>query len=184
MSDELKKLITRGGGIINEPYGSPRFKLWQTKTYTFVQKNYDPGIFYAFDSCFSKTIAFDPYDTDAYHHQDMKKAIQFLEELQDEPIEEQKPEPRPEQRPYRSHQQPINITVNASPTNTNTVEVNIDDSVKVQHIVERLIEEVEKMPDSVEKKGMVQKLKDLTTNPTFAQITGTALAEFLKRIGQ
>lgn len=55
--------------------------------------------------------------------------------------------------------------------------------VAVRDLVEALSKEIEeKIPNSENKRSVLEKLKEITTNETFASVTGTLLGELLKRI--
>jgi len=57
--------------------------------------------------------------------------------------------------------------------------------MQVKELIHALIKEVEeKIEDSEEKKSILKSLKDLTTNETFASVTGAAIGEILKRVAQ
>ncbi len=57
--------------------------------------------------------------------------------------------------------------------------------VAVKELVNALSEEIkEKVPESDEKISVLQKLKEITTNETFATVAGTFLGEVLKRVSR
>lgn len=55
--------------------------------------------------------------------------------------------------------------------------------VAVKELVEALENEIkEKVPESEEKKGVLNSLKSITTNETFASVAGTVIGEILRRV--
>lgn len=182
---DIDELVKQAEELKSVQYDSPRVDLWKRKTKNFVSENYGQEYLKILDKAlwFGQVIMSEGHGQ-RMHIEAMDKAIVFLNGLKTE--------------------SQMDRSLSTNKTNTESIEVpqkrsygNITISggtvvfgdgnritqVAVKELVDALAKEIEeKVPESEERRSVLSKLKEITTNETFASVAGTVIGEILRRV--
>lgn len=117
--------------------------------------------------------------------QAMDRAIVFLESLKHEPIPTNPIEVMSvkEKTPSSKHSRIDNINISGSTVILG--DGNRVSQVYIRELIEAIAQDVrDKIPEGEERKSVLESLKKLTTNPTFAEVSGAFVGEALKRLAR
>lgn len=121
------------------------------------------------------------------HQKAINKAIQFLEKLKTEPPVPEKltgilGKLQHEEKQQAQKQHRPQVAYNNYGGTMHTGYGNIEQNVKVKDVVFQISEEIGKLPDSEEKRSVLQALKAITSNETFASVSGAFIGTLLGKI--
>lgn len=172
----IENLVKQAQAIMPEPYGSPKYDLWKHDTRKYIEKTFGSELTLMFNRIVrSGGAIYAGQDMQATRNKRIVRAIEFLEELKTRNAESdlstssasntmQAAKEAVQTRFDRTH-----ITVTGNATFGDNSPLN---HIQISEFITALIEEVEKLPDSSEKKGLLQNLKAVLENPTLASVAG------------
>ena len=183
---DIDALIKKAEELKSVSYESPTVDLWKNRTRNFISEKY--GSEYV--RMFNDTLHFGEIIMSEEHGQEMQaqclsRAIELLNGLRDEPV--RNPSSRTVIEASEQHvppkQKPNFGNISISGGTVVFGDGNKITQVAVKELVDALAEEIqEKVPDSETKHGVLAKLKEITTNETFAAVSGALIGEVLKRV--
>jgi hypothetical protein len=182
MNNERVLLIEEAQRLMHEEYDSPRVHLWEHRAKSFVQKNYGDDYLDMFERALDWGSVITYGEGPLYHARAMSKAIEFLTVLQSEnPVEIKSVEAREQSAPAQSSRNVGKVTITGG--NVFFGDGATLTQVHVKDIIEEISKQVEdRVSDGEQKLSVLKGLKELTTNETFASVTGAFVGEVLKSL--
>lgn len=184
----LDYLVQQAEKMKSVTYNSPIIKLFKKKAVDFVESTYGDDYKDILQASFRfNRMIMSSQQGMAMHNEAMNKAIEFFEGLKDESVPDE-PETKAVEN-VSNNKTPLSGKPNYRDIVVSGGTVVFGDGnkitqVEVKELVKALINEVEeKIPETnKEKKPVLKSLKELTTNETFASVTGNVIGEILKKI--
>lgn len=181
--EEIESFIQEAVGLRNEAHNSPRFHLWRNRVNQFVQNSFGDRYL----EIFEKALRWDripfPEEVQEMHYEAVNRAIEFLNALKNEP---KKPNGDFSSRETNEisvkRVKPEHFGgVTISGGNVFFGDGNTLSQIYVKDVIDAISKEIEQQsPASVEKSSILESLNKLTTNETFASVTGAFVGEILK----
>ena len=176
---DLEKLINRGNELRGTELGAPRFKIWANDVRAAVKPYGESMMKILEDALHTGVVIMGGPNLNDEKINDTIELLQNLNErtpedsrAQDSLINQKQAEARATlQSKFNS------ITVKGDATFGDGSPIT---KVTVGEFMAGLIQEVEAMPDSEEKKSILDSLKSALANPTFAAVSGSVVSEILK----
>jgi len=183
----LESLIDRAKTILPEPHPSTKYELWKHDVHSYVETNYGADLVKILDRTLRPSQVFKRGDNfQAMRNERVQRAIEFLEELKDRDAETDLATSNDKNMgeakkavQERLSSMKISVSGNASATFGDNSPLN---QIQVGEFMTALIQEVEAMPESPEKQSLLQQLKAITENPTFAAIAGGAVGGIVQSL--
>lgn len=177
----LQELIDQGDELKGEEFGSPLVELWQSDAVEAVEP-YGEGALNALKSTFSH-VMFMGHDSRNQANQaaSVEKAQRLMRSLVGRPTRKQEVDkPTLESEAKTSLRDKLgvsNMTINGPVSFGDHSPAN---QIQIKEILIATLQQVEEsLPDSPEKKSIVDHLTALSENPTFAAIAGSTLSAVL-----
>lgn len=183
---DIDILIKQAEELKSVDYDSPKVLLWKKRAKNFILTNYE----HEYKQILDRALSFDQMIMSEGHARQMhinalNKAIVLLNELKSEPkIDKNKPQPLPKEIKESSHKESKygRVDVKGMAFFGDNAVVN---QVVLGDLVKALESEIkERVVEGEEKKSVLDSLKKITNNETFASVTGVVLGEVLKRISR
>jgi len=192
---QIEEFIEEAKTVTAKPYKSPLIRLWEESVKRFLEDVYDKEMVNIFEDAMSwgAVISHDE-EGQQYHMEAMQRGIEFLEGLKSKQPPQvptgfverslylQNKYDRNKQTKPQRQGAPQHHYYNYG-GNFHTGQGDIEQQISVGDIILKITEEIQqKVPESQEKKSVVHALKTLTTNETFAHITGAFAGSLLSSI--
>ena len=185
MNQELDTYITRAKEIYSEPHGSTKYELWKHDVRNYIEAKFGSDLLAILDRALRPSRVFTQGDNlQLERNKRMERAVEFLEELksrdasndlatsQGKSIEQVK-------RDVQARLSKMNITIAGNATFGDNSPLY---QIEIGEFLAALTQEIETMPESSEKQRLLQQLKAITENPTFAAIAGGAVGSIVQRL--
>jgi hypothetical protein len=179
----LDTLIERARAVMPAPYRSPKYELWKHDVQNYVEQNYGEDLLRILHNLLRPNQVMVRADNmEAVRNERINRVIEFLEELKGRDAEADLASSSGktlEEAKQDVHERlsRLNITVAGNATFGDNSPLN---QIEVGEFMISLISEVEAMPDSAEKHTLLQQLKAITENPTFASVAGAAVGSIIQ----
>lgn len=177
----LQELIDQGNELKSEDFGSPLVELWQSDAIEAVEP-YGEGATNALKSTFSHVIFMGQASRNqANQTESIEKAQRLMQSLVGRPTRKPRIEtPSSESEAKASLRDKLgvsNMTINGPVSFGDNSPAN---QIQIQEVLLATMQQVEELlPEGPEKKSIVEHLKALTENPTFAAIAGSTVSAVL-----
>lgn len=177
---DLDALIQQGNALRGTELGSPRFEMWANDVRAAV-KPYGDSMMEILESALQVGVI--SWGGPSYNDEQIDDAIEFLEGLKERTPEDS----RAQDMVIKQKQADAHATLNSKFHNiTVRGDATFGDGspitkVTVNEFMSSLIKEVEQMPESEDKHRILDGLKAIISNPTFAAVSGTVVGELLKK---
>jgi hypothetical protein len=187
MADQasLKNLIRRGEELRQEPYNSPVVDMWQNDVKAEVAKYGEATVEILQNTMhFSRVITSD-YDATQQHNAMIDRVQKLLEDLQkrnpaDTQAQSQLINQKREEAKTTLGAKFGPMTINGPATFGDHSPAN---NLQVSELMVAIISEAEQtLPDGSEKNRIIDGLKAIVANPTFAAMSGASLPQILKHL--
>ena len=187
MKKQIDSLVQQAEELKSIPFNSPKIDLWRNRVKKFVMDNYGQEYLQMLDSAlfFSQVIMSDDHGQQM-HVQAIEKTMELLEGLKSEPVFNKDNGQQTRELPKENKS--LSKKLNYGDIQISGSAVVFGDGAKITQVavrefVEALKQEIEEnVGDSNEKRSVLQALKALTTNETFASVSGTFIGEVLRRV--
>jgi hypothetical protein len=183
----LDELINQAEELKNVTYDSPKINIWKKRAKDFIKQNYEEEYLEIFINCLTPNRMILINEAQKMYIARIDKAIEFLNDLKKEPI---LGKTKVNQKDFQKKQMPHIPTSKSSYGNITisggTVvfgDGNKITQVAIRDLVNALSKEIEeKVPESEARKSVLNSLKEITNNQTFASVAGALIGEILRRI--
>lgn len=182
---DLQKLIDRGEEVKQIKYDSPTVKMWKNDIKAAVVP-YGEETAKVLDSAlwFGQMITSDQHGQQM-HIEAIDKVQELLQELQQRKATDTAAQSEAIGRKKEEAKHSLGVkfgttTFNGPVTFGDNSPAN---NIQVDELMLAIISEAEeKLPEGPEKQEILEKLKEVTANPTFAALAGASLPEIIKRL--
>ncbi|MBW3568643.1 hypothetical protein KY385_00740 [Candidatus Parcubacteria bacterium] len=181
----LQELIDKGEEIKNERYDSPVVGMWKNDVEASVTTYGDSVVKIYKSAVRFGAIARGPGHAQQMHIERIQKVQQLLEEL----MKRNPSETQAQSRLINQKKEEAKASLESKfGTATFNGPVTFGDNspannIQVGELMLAIISEAEKkLPDGPEKEEILEKLKTIVANPTFAALAGASLPEIIKRL--
>lgn len=184
INEQVDHLIQSAEELKNVAYDSPRVDLWKRRVKDFVKKTFGFEFLEIFEKSIRWGVVAMQGQGQSLHLQAMDKAIDFLESLKHEPIPTS-PMPENPNNQINSNKKSEHKISSISISGGTVImgDGNTLTQISVKDLIEVLEKEIkEKVPESEERNNVLSNLYKITTNPTFASVSGSFLGEVLKKL--
>lgn len=179
--EELDRLIQEGNALRGTTMGAPKFKIWANDVRAIV-KSYGESMMRILEDALRTGVVI--MGGPNYNDDKINEVIELLESLKDRTPEDS----RAQDSLINQKQAEARATLNSKFGNiTVKGDATFGDGspitkVTVGEFMAGLVNEVAALPDSEDKNRILAGLKAALANPTFATMSGTVLAEVLKKL--
>ncbi len=176
----IDELIQQGNSLRGSRLGSPKYEMWENDLRALVAPYGEKMKEVLEHALWLGVIG----DGDTTNDEQIDDAIEFLESLNERTVEESRAQDLLINQKYEEAKATLsskfgNATVNGDATFGDNSSIS---KVTVSEFMSGLIQEVESMPDSDEKNKILESLKTVLANPTFATVSGSVVSEVLKHL--
>ena len=178
---ELDTLIQKGNALRRTEMGSPRFAIWANDVRAAVRP-YGESMMAILEDAITSGVY--TMMGPSYNDEQIDNTIELLESLKERTPEDSRAQDALINQKQAEARATLgskfgNITVKGDATFGDGSPIT---KVTVGEFMASLIDEVEAIPESEDKHKILDGLKNVLANPTFAAVSGAVVAEVLKRL--
>lgn len=179
--DTIDRLIRQGDELRNTELGSPKFAVWANDVRAVVSSHGNSMMEILNNALESGVVIMGQRNT---NDEAISNTIELLNTIKDRAPEDSRAQDATINQKQAEARATLrskfgNITVKGDATFGDDSPIT---KVTVSEFMSALIQEVDAMPDGDEKHTILDSLKSVLANPTFAAVSGSAVSELLKRL--